>query len=578
MSHYLGGERTGWGTAQIFHFGDFTLDQSRYRLQRGERILRLERRPMELLLLLVEKRGELVTREEVAGRLWGATVFVDIDQSINTAVRKVRLALHDNSDKPRFIETVVGKGYRFAAPVTENGANSKPRPLDEPEVAHPSENQRSTTVIRPQRSGPFARKMRWVLVGLLALAIGTAGSLLKRSRGDRNTGPPPIRSIAVLPLQNLSGDPAQQYLADGITEELIGRLAGIHALRVISRTTVMSLKEDRMSAPEIAKALRVDALVEGSVMRDGDRLRVHAQLSRASTDEHFWSETYDREMGDVLSLESDVAVSIATKVEVTVSGQEHSRLVAARHVAPEVYENYQKGQNQLAKSNSQAEIEKSVDYFEEALAKDPTFAPAYVGLANAYDSLSAIFVGGPPNELRPKVIGAAQKALELDPELAEAHVLLADVYQKQWQWAHAEAEYKHALELRPNDPSAYLGYADWLLCQGRTEEALTWARHARELDPIGVRGVSEGWILFHARRFNEAIRQLRSVLAVYPDDASARWFLGFALIGNGQSEEAIPILERAASIMHRSPGSLELLATANALLGTAPRHFACLMK
>ena len=522
---------------------------------------------MELLFLLVERRGELVTREEVADRLWGTTVFVDIDQSINTAVRKVRLVLRDDPDKPRFIETVVGKGYRFAAPVTCNGENSKLRPSAQPAVGHPSVHDGSTAAIPSPYDGALARKTKSLLVGVFVVLIATAGWWLNRSRGNRNTAPPPIRSVAVLPLRNLSGDPTQEYLADGITEELIGRLARIHDLRVISRTSVMSLRDTRMSAPEIAKALHVDALVEGSVMREGDRIRIHAQLIRGTTDEHFWSETYDREIGEVLALESDVAISIAAKVEVAVTGQEHSRLVAARYVSPEVYESYLKGQNQLAKSNTKAEIDKSVAYFEEALGKDPTFAPAYVGMANAYDSLSAIFVGGPPDELRPKVIGAAQKALELDPELAEAHVLLANMYQKQWHWAEAEAEYKRALDLKPNDPLAYLGFADWLLCQGRTEEALAWSRRARELDPIGVRGVGEGWILFHAHRFKEAIRQLRSVLAVYPDDASAQWFLGFALIGNGQSEEAIPILEKAASIMHRSPGSLELLATANARSG-----------
>jgi TolB-like protein/tetratricopeptide (TPR) repeat protein len=407
---------------------------------------------------------------------------------------------------------------------------------------------------------------RWLVVGGVAvLALLAVTYVMTRSR--RTATRPKIRSLAVLPLKNLSGDPTQEYLADGMTESLIGRLSAIHDLRVISRTSAMHFKDTLLSVPEIAKALGVDAIVEGSVIREGSRIRVHAQLIRGATDEHFWSESYDRDSGDVLALQSEVAQAIAEKVEVTVTGRERTRLVAVRHVAPEVYESYLKGAGQLEKANGKDDLRESIRYFEQAIEKDPTFAPAYVGLAEANGDLSAIFVGGSPSELRPKVISAARKALELDPELAEAHALLGDIYQKQWQWAEAEAEYRRALELKPNDPSANLGYASWLLCQGRTEEALEWSRRARELDPLGVRGVGEGWILFHARRFEDAIRQLRSVLAVYPDDSEAQWFLGFALIGNGQSKEAIPLLEKTVSVMHRSPGSIELLATAYAHAG-----------
>jgi tetratricopeptide (TPR) repeat protein len=327
----------------------------------------------------------------------------------------------------------------------------------------------------------------------------------------------------------------------------------------------MQFKDTQLSVPEIARALRVDAIVEGSVIREGGRIRVHAQLIRGSTDDHFWSEAYDREFRDVLTLQSDVSQSIARRVEVTVTGEEDARLTAARSVSPEVYESYLKGR--FARNNSRAEIEQSITYFEEAIRKDSTFAPAYVGLADAYGRLGMIFVGAPSSEVRPKVISAARKALELDPELAEAHVLLADVYQERWQWSDAGAEYKRALELKPNDAAAQLGLASWLLSQGRLEEALARSRRARELDPLGSTGTSIGWILFHARRYDEAIRELRSVLAVHPDDATAHWFLGFALIAKGQPNEAIPELEKTAAIMHRSPGSIELLATAYARAG-----------
>jgi tetratricopeptide (TPR) repeat protein len=230
-----------------------------------------------------------------------------------------------------------------------------------------------------------------------------------------------------------------------------------------------------------------------------------------------------------------------------------------------VYESYLKGR--FTKSNSRAGVDESVAYFNDAIRKDPTFAPAYVGLAGAYNKLGTIFVGAPPDEVRPKVMSNARKALELDPQLAEAHALLADVLQRQWHWAEAEAEYKRALELNPNDPVAHVAFAGWLVCQGRTDEALGWSRRARELDPLGVSGDDTGWILFQARRYDEAVRELRSVLAVHPDNAFAYWRLGFVLVQAGQAEEAVSVLEKALSISTRSPGVAGVLIRAYAHAG-----------
>jgi pentatricopeptide repeat protein len=376
---------------------------------------------------------------------------------------------------------------------------------------------------------------------------------------------PKIKSLAVLPLKNLSGDPAQEYFADGMTEAVIGRLSMIRGLRVISRTSSMRFKDTRMSTPEIAKSLGVDAIVEGSVIREGGRVRVHAQLIRAATDEHFWSETYDRELGDALALESEVAQAIAQRVQVTFTGNERARLAATRSVAPEVYESYLKGA--FGKSNSRTNIEMSIGYFEEAIRKDPTFAPAYMGLAFAYEDLGSVFVGAPPEEVRPKAISAARKALELDPDLADAHVLLGDMHQIQWQWGEAEHEYNTALQLNPNNSAAHNALANWLTCQGRTDEALNSYRRARELDPLGTIGVGAGWILFHAKRYDEAIRELRSAVAVHPDNATAHWFLGFVLIANGQADQAIPVLEKALALSNRSPAVLGVLIRAYAHAG-----------
>jgi TolB-like protein/Tfp pilus assembly protein PilF len=427
-------------------------------------------------------------------------------------------------------------------------AETDPGGFQEPEGDHAS---RAT--LRPRS---------WLLLaGALVFALLATAYLMSRSRTG-SAAQPRIRSLAVLPLKNLSGDPSQEYLADGMTEALIGRLATMHDLRVISRTSVMRFKNPQLSVPDIAKMLHVDAIVEGSVMRQDNRIRVTAQLIRGSTDEHFWSETYDRELRDVLNVQSELAQSIAEKVKVTVTGTEHERLTAARSVAPEVYESYLKGRFVYGNSNTRADIERSMVYFQRAIELDPTFAPAYVGLADASNELGTVMVGAPPAETRAKAVGAVRKALELEPDLAEAHVLLAHLQQEQWHWADAEAEYKRALELSPNNADAHAGLASWLMCRGRTDEAVAWARRGRELDPLAVSGTNIGWILFQSHRYDEAIRELRSAVALQPDDADALLYLGFALVANNQAADAIPVLEKAIAVSHGSPAATGVLVRA----------------
>jgi TolB-like protein/DNA-binding winged helix-turn-helix (wHTH) protein/Flp pilus assembly protein TadD len=546
--------------------------------------VKLERIPMEMLILLVERGDDIVTREEIVARVWGNAVFLDTDNSIRGAIRKLRQALKDDAESPRFIQTVTGQGYRFIAPVIPPEAESRTDTphseasavpaggqhlMSEPNGRLPSpglrpgEQQQERTaeklsvaeITRGQRNW---RTRKWLFAGaatLLVLAALTGYFITRSSQAHSKT--PKITSVAVLPLKNLSGDPAQEYFADGMTEELIGRLAMIRGLRVISRTSVMQFKDTKLLAPEIGRTLGVDALVEGSVIREGTRVRVHAQLIRASTDAHFWSEEYDRELGDALTLESDVAQSIARRVEVTLTGEERARLVAARPVSPEVYEIYLQGLE--TRGDSKADVEKRIAYFDQAIRMDPTFAPAYVGLAHAYDGMGSIYVGAAaPNETRPKVITSAQKALELDPDLPDAHVLLANTYMSQWRWAEAETEFRRALDLNPNDADAHSGLADWLLCHAREEEAVAWARRARELDPLGSRDVI-GWVLFASRRYGEAIHEFRNELAVKPDDRGMLWNLGWALTFNDQAPEAIPVLENAVSLSDRNAGIISAL-------------------
>jgi len=556
-------------------FDAFDVDMRAGEVRKHGIRLKLHRQPFQVLSLLLEHPGDVVTREELRQKLWPGDTFVDFDTGLNSAVKKLRDALCDSADAPRYIETLPRRGYRFIAQVQNGDLSAGVSPIELPAVvplrSNPNEDglgaeRLADGEVDVRRTGT-SRARPWLVLGCVAaLALMAVAYVMLRDRAGHTTQPK-IRSLAVLPLSNLSGDSTQEYLADEMTEELCGRLARIHDLRVISRTSVMRFKDTKLSVPEIAKTLGVDALVEGSVIRQGSRIRVHAQLIRAATDEHLWADEYDGELGDVLALESEVAQSIARRVEVKITGEERARLIAAHHVSPEVYESYLKAENEFSKSSSPAELEQSVAYFEETIGKDANFAPAYVGLANVYERLGSVRGGAPPKETHPKMISAARKAIELDPDLAEPHVLLAEVYQKQWQWSDAEAEFKRALELNSNDAGAHVGYAKWLLCQGRTDEALEWVQRARELDPLGGAGITpvggvaitNGFILFYARRYDEAIRELRN-------DDPDHWYLGLALIANGQPDEAIPVLEKALG-PDRNPAVMGVLVRAYAHAG-----------
>jgi TolB-like protein/DNA-binding winged helix-turn-helix (wHTH) protein/Flp pilus assembly protein TadD len=556
-----------------YRFGPFELRSRTRELYKLGTKLKLRAQPFQVLQALLERSGDVITREELRELLWPKETFVDFEHGLNAAISELRGVLNDSASDPRYIETLPKVGYRIKVPIELVETDEQPFAARDLAAAVPILAPVNSTKQQPMSEGPghldgatpWAR--RWlVLAGVTVVGLLTLAYIAFRD-GKEVASRSRIKSLAVLPLKNLSGDPAQEYLADGMTEALIGRLSRIHDLRVISHTSVMRFRDPQHSAPEIAKTLGVDALIEGSVLKVGNRIRVTAQLIRGATDEHFWSETYVRELGDALTLQSELAQSIAKKVEVSVTGEEHQRLTAARPVAPEVYESYLKGRFALDKSNSRTGIEESIGYFQDAVNRDPTFAPAYLGLASAYDELGTVFIGVPPQETRPKVISAARRALELDPDLAEAHVLLAGVQQEQWHWAEAEAGYRRALELKPNDAAAHAGLAWWMLCQGRLDEALTWTQRGRELDPLSVSGAAIAWILFLSHRYDESIHESRSVLAVQADSGDALSDLGFALIANNQPEDAIPVLEKAATVSNRSPAVIGVLIRAYAHAG-----------
>jgi TolB-like protein/lipopolysaccharide biosynthesis regulator YciM len=412
-----------------------------------------------------------------------------------------------------------------------------------------------------RRRGAIRRRV-WVLVAGFAGVIAAAIGLGRVADRGAAVGDPPIRSLAVLPLEDFSPEPRQPYLPDGMTEALIGELSVLHELQVISRTSVMQFKGTRTPVPEIARLLNVDAVIEGSVQRSGNRLRISAQLVRAASGRTLWSGAYDRELGDVLALQSEVARIIAREVGATMTPGEHARLTKRRTVVPEAYESYLKG---LFHLNHRPEgVEAAVSEFERATARDPSFAPAYAHLAAAYQALGSTSVGVlPVSEARPKAIAAANRALAIDPHVARAHAVLARAHQQEWRWQEAEAAYRRAIEIDPSDAVAHAGYAGLLVWRGRTEEGLAYQRRARELDALSAQPtVDLGWLLYHARRYDDAIRELKTVLAVEPDHRAALWFLSFALIDSSRVDEAIQVLERLVVLRNRNPADLGLLARA----------------
>ena len=382
----------------------------------------------------------------------------------------------------------------------------------------------------------------------------------------------------MLPLADLSGTGEPAYFVDGMTEALIAQLSTASDLRVIARTSVMQFRGARASAGEIAKALNVDAVIEGAVLRAGDRVRVTARLVRGDTQETVWSGTYDRHLPDVLTLQSDVASAILREVEAAVAPQARARSGRRAPVAADVYDAYLKARFALNKRNrTPADVQDSIRLFEEVTARDATFAQAHAGLAAAYQASGATSIGVlPVVDTIPKAAEAARRALALDPQLGEAHRILAQADEQAWRWSDAEGHYRSAIAVDPNDANAHLELGAHLLYQGRTDEGLALARRGRELDPLWPdRTVRLAWLLYHARRYDEAIRELQTVLAADPDHVQALWFLGFALIEASRLDDAVRTAERAVTVWDRNPAALALLARAYAGAGRrsdAARH------
>ncbi len=572
-------------------FGDdFELDLQCYELRRAGRRLKLERIPMELLLLLIEQSGRLVTREQIRERIWGNEVHVDLDTSINSAVRKIRSALKDSPDNPHFVQTVTGRGYRFTAPVTD-GFPSVTQAIAESGL---DESEDSSGACRTEGESALAgisvaqlaeshsNTMRGVATrygvkSLAAISIACLSLVLIAAIAVRHllfprAGSTPIRSIVVLPLDNLTGDPAQQYFSDGMTEALITTLAQIRQLRVISRTSAMHYRDSRKALPEIARELGVDAVVEGSVSRAGGRIRINTQLIQASTDRHLWARTYDRDLLDILTLQSELAGDIASEVQIQLTSQDQANLAAKRAVNPEAYEAYLKGRFFWNKRSKEA-IYKSIEFFNEAIRLDPGYAAAYAGLADAY-SIGACAKPGAisVSEGGPKAKAAAQKAVELDGNSAEAHTALGMAMNCYGgDGAAAESEFGKAIGLNPNYALAHHYYA--LLLRGRrNQEGIEQVKEALKLDPVSpnINGLY-GEFLFETRQFDKGIVQLQRALELDPNQYNTRVRLGFAYAILKRYAEAESEFREAERISPNTLSSLGGLAYVYALEGQTAR-------
>lgn len=528
-------------------FGVFELDLRAGELRKQGVRIRLQDQPLLILQALLERPGEIVTREELKAKIWPEGTFVDFDHGLHSAMKRLRDALGDSADTPRFIETLARRGYRFIAPVESPERPSRLIPT--PVESTPAAKSKVGGQFVPPR--PFWKVIFPTLGGLVAifsicfaLNVGGLRNFLSGKISGRS-----YRSLAVLPLANLSSDPAQDYFADQMTDELITQFSNLGDLKVISRTSVMRYKGTKMSLPQIAQELGVDAIVEGAVQRSGPRVRITAQLVDAETDKHLWAKDYDRDLSDVLLLQSEVARDIARTIQVQLTPQQQKRLEKEiRPVIPDAYESYLLGRYYWNKRTADG-LKKAGDFFQRAIARDPKYALAYSGLADYYAFLT--LVGGPeimpPREAMAKAKEAAVKALALDDSLAEAHASMGHVlHNYDWDWAGAEREFKRAIELNPNYSIVHHWYAHELMQLGRVQEGLEEARRAKELDPLSLfvnNGLARQYYL--SRQYEPAIAQCRKALEIDPGYVPAHIQLGLAFEQKGMFSEAIAEFEQA---------------------------------
>jgi TolB-like protein/DNA-binding winged helix-turn-helix (wHTH) protein/Flp pilus assembly protein TadD len=552
--------------APVVRFGTYEISLQSGELRKGGVRIRVQQQPLKLLEILLEHPGQVVTREELRNRLWPDESFGDFDQAVNIAIGKVRGALGDSADNPRFIETLPKRGYRFIADVSIS--ESEP-PLVRPEAGliEPAGPQVQEASLGPRERAQWLNARTAIVLALiLILALLVVLQFRWRSRLP-TTGT--IRSIAVLPLENLSGDAAQDYFADGMTDQLITDLAQISALRVISRTSAMTYKGAHKPLPEIAQELNVDAVVEGTVLRSGEQVRITAQLIQASADTHLWADSYEGNLRDTLVLQEKVAHAIADRIRIELTPGEQAGLKRSRVVDPDAYEDYLKGRYFWNKRTGDG-LKKAIDYFKQAIAKDPNYAPAYSGLADSYalagDWQYAVMT---TKEALPEAKAAAMKALELDNTLSEAHTSLAFCLEGfDWDPETAESEFRRAIELSPGYATAHHWYAWHLALLGRKSDAVTEMRKAQNLDPLSLiinADLAELFLIEGSP--SEAIDQSRKTIEMDSSFALAHNQLGQAYLEKHMFPEAISELQKAVQLSGGSPTCMANLARALAESG-----------
>jgi TolB-like protein/DNA-binding winged helix-turn-helix (wHTH) protein/Tfp pilus assembly protein PilF len=551
----------------VLCFGPFQVDLASGELHKHGVRLRLQEQPFQILAMLLEKPGEVVTRDELRNKLWSADTFVDFDVGLNNAVLRLRNTLGDSADSPRFIETLPRRGYRFIAQVDAPAPAALHESARSSKDGHQQETVPSTTnataeVVVPSPERLRARKM-WTVGTLLAIvlalfAVLNVGGLRQRVFGGPS--PPAIRSLAVLPLENLSGDEAQEYFADGMTDELITDLASIARLRVISRTSTAHYKGTRKTIPEIARELSVDAVVEGSVGRSANKVRIRAQLVRAAPEEHLWAASYERDFPDVLALQRDVAKAIADEIKIKLTPEEKARLTNARKVAPEAYQLYLRGRFSFENWTHDA-VKLARENFQKAIEKDPSYAVAYAGLADTY-----VFgvTGLEPKVSIPLARAAAGKALELDDSLGDAHAALAQVkFLGDWDWAGAEKEFRRAIALNPGDTLAHHMFSHFLLAMGRNEESLKESKLYLQLDPLSAPANHHlAWHYLAVGLYDLAIEQDLKALQIDPNYVDSVHGLGEEYRHKGMPQEALAQYQKQMTLSGASPDWIKSLRRA----------------
>jgi TolB-like protein/DNA-binding winged helix-turn-helix (wHTH) protein/Tfp pilus assembly protein PilF len=506
---------------RLVRFGNFELDQRTGELRKHGLKIKLQQKPFQVLSILMEHRGVVVSREELQRRLWPEGVFVDFDHSLNTAIKKLRDALGDTAAAPRYIATIDRHGYRFTGPVEDVSSTEQPVTPNNATEISPALGPITAPSTPTPPIAPDHR--RWWAGAAIVLATFTGvlswPSLRPHLRPRASTGK---MMLAVLPFENLTGDTGQDYFSDGLTEEMITHLGRLDPQRlgVIARTSVMRYKQNREPLDRISRELGVQYVLEGSVRRDAEQVRITAKLIRAADDTHVWAKQYDRELSNLLALQGEIAQEVAGEIQLTLG--DNNRVASAPQPtlsaeAYEAYDLYLKGRYFWNKRTSQG-FEQAIKSFQQAIAKDPKYARAYAGLADSYAMMSD-YALRPAEELMPKARAAAVRALEIDEGLAEAHASLAVIVQNyDWDWQTSEKEYQRAVQLDPNYATAHHWYAESLAFQGRFEEALAESERARRLDPVSpIIAADNGAILYFSRQFDRAIAQFRAVNEIEPN-------------------------------------------------------------